>query len=252
MIEEQATNNNRHATMKLAAILRYSFGAMFLVAIIASLMFLPAPQYLKWFLEWIHSLGSWGSVFFIVFYVIVCLFFLPGSILTLAAGFMFGMTWGAVTASLGATLGATAAFLIARVMFHGKIEHRLTTHPNFLRIDCAISGQGFKIVLLTRLCLFFPHDLMSYLFGLTEISLGRYVLGTWLGRLPETLVLAYIGSKAKRISDLVAGKVEFGVERQILLALGVMAMIAVVIVVAYIARKALHEAVDDSNAHHTD
>jgi uncharacterized membrane protein YdjX (TVP38/TMEM64 family) len=77
-------------------------------------------------------------------------------------------------------------------------------------------------------------------------------LATWLGRLPETLVLAYIGSTAKTITDVVAGKVEFGVEQYILLGLGVMAMVATVIVVVHVARKALHEAVDDPISHRTD
>jgi uncharacterized membrane protein YdjX (TVP38/TMEM64 family) len=89
---------------------------------------------------------------------------------------------------------------------------------------------------------------MSYVFGLTDVSLGRYVLATWLGRLPETLMLAYLGSTAKSITDVVAGKVAFGVEQQIFLAVGVIAMVAVVTVVAHVARRALHEAVDDSLA----
>ena len=80
------------------------------------------------------------------------------------------------------------------------------THPRFFAIDRAIGGQGFKIVLLTRLCSLFPYDLMSYVFGLSEVPLSRYVLATWLGRLPEIVVWAYIGSNAKNLSDLSPAK----------------------------------------------
>ena len=99
----------RHAPVKLIPIVQWGLGAL-LAAITPSLAFLPVSQHLKGLLEWIHGLGSWGPVFFIVLYVLVCLFFLPGSILTLAAGFMFGLMWGAVAASLGATFGGTVAF----------------------------------------------------------------------------------------------------------------------------------------------
>jgi uncharacterized membrane protein YdjX (TVP38/TMEM64 family) len=232
--------------------LRWGLGIVFLAAIVAGLTVLPIPQCPKWFLERIAGLGSWGPVFFVALYAIVCLVFLPGSVLTLAGGFMFGMMWGAVTASIGATLGATAAFLIARLVLRGRIDHRLATHPKLVHIDRAIGGQGFQIVLLVRLCSLFPYDLMSYVFGLTDVSLGRYVLATWLGRLPEILVFAYVGSTAKSITDLVAGKVEFGLEQQILMGLGLAAMVAAVIVVVHVARKALHEVVDDPAARRTD
>ena len=98
----------------------------------------------------------------------------------------------------------------------------------------------------------FPYDLTSYVLGLTDISLGRYVLATWLGRLPETVMFAYLGSTAKSIADVVAGKVAFGVVHGLFLALGVAAMVAIVIVVASVARQALHEAVDDSRAQRKD
>ncbi len=246
--------------MKLAATLRVGFAALLLAAIVASLIFLPVqPENesrttfkvvlldFKWALEWIRSLGPWGLVLFVILYMVVCLLFLPGSALTLAGGFMFGMAKGIAAASLGATLGAVAAFLISRAIGRPWLERRLMTHPRFFAIDRAIGGQGFKIVLLTRLCSLFPYDLMSYVFGLSEVPLSRYVLATWLGRLPEIVVWAYIGSNAKNLSDLVAGKIDAGIGEQILLWLGLASMIAVAVIVAIIARKALHEAVNAQN-----
>ena len=127
-------------------------------------------------------------------------------------------------------------------MIRGWVEHRLLAHPGFLAIDRAIGRQGFKIVLWVRLSSFFPYDLVSYLFGLTKVSLGRYVLATWLGRLPETLFCAYLGSAAKSLADLAAGKVEAGVGKQVLLGLELLAMMVTAVLVARIARTALRDA----------
>jgi uncharacterized membrane protein YdjX (TVP38/TMEM64 family) len=230
--------------IKWSGVVRIGIAAALAAAIVASLIYLPTPQYLKSLLEWIQGQGNLGLLLLVVLYAVICLLLLPGSALTLAAGFMFGMVWGTIAASLGATLGATAAFLIARLMVRGWIEHRLTSHPKFRAVDRAIGDQGFKIVLLVRLCSLFPYDLTSYLFGLTNVPLGRYVLATWLGRLPEILAWAYVGSMAKNLADLAAGNVEMGIEKELLLGLGLAAMVTAAVVIGHVARKALREAVD--------
>jgi uncharacterized membrane protein YdjX (TVP38/TMEM64 family) len=239
-----SATDERKSAMKPAAILRIGFAALLLAAIIAGLIFLPVQKYIEWALESIRSLGPWGLVLFVALYVIVCLLFLPGAVLTLAGGFMFGTAKGIAAASLGATLGAAAAFLISRAIGRQWLERRLMTHPRVFAVDRAISSQGFKVVFLTRLCSLFPHDLMSYVFGLSEVPLGKYVLATWLGRLPGILVWSYIGSNSKKLSDLLSGNIQTGIETQILLWLGLAAMLAVVIIIVKIARSALNEAVN--------
>ncbi|MGA2068403.1 MAG: TVP38/TMEM64 family protein [Thermoguttaceae bacterium] len=230
--------------MKWATVLRIAIATGLFAAIIACLTILPFPQCIKWSLAWIQSWGAWGPICLVLLYIPVCLLLLPGSALSLAAGFLFGMAWGAVTASLGATLGATAAFVAGRFLVREYVEGGILDHPRFLAIDLAIDGQGFTIVLLTRLCSFFPYGLMSYLFGLTKVPLGRYVVATWLGRLPDILLFSYLGSTAKNLADLAAGKVEGGIERRVLLGVGLVAMIAVAVLIAQIARRALRDAVD--------
>ena len=135
------------------------------------------------------------------------------------------------------------AFLVSRTIGRQWLEGELLAHPRLLAIDRAIGRQGFRIVLLARLCSLFPYDLMSYVFGLTRVSPGKYVLATWLGRLPEIIVWAYLGANAKNLSDLAAGRIQSGIGAQILLWLGLAATVAVAIVLAEISRRALHEAV---------
>ena len=158
--------------------------------------------------------------------------------MTLAAGFLFGMAWGAVTASLGATLGATAAFVASRFLIRGYVEDRLRGHPHFQAIDRALDDQGFTLVFLTRFCSLLPFGPMSYMFGLTKVPLGRYVAATWLGRLPDILFFAYLGSMAKSLADLATGKVQGGIEEQILLGAGLAAAITAAVLITRIARGA--------------
>ena len=216
--------------------------------LVAGVVLLPVQPLLKSFLEWIGRLGPWAPVFLVAFDAVVCLLCLPGSAVTLVAGFLWGTAAGSAVASLGATLGATAAFLISRLLLRGWIERRLTGHPAIGAIDRAIGSQGFRIVLLVRLCSLLPYDLMSYALGLTKVSFRRYLLGTWLGRLPEILLWAYIGSTAKDLADVFAGKVQAGLGGRILLGLGIAAMIAATFVVSQIARKALREVLDGGSA----
>jgi uncharacterized membrane protein YdjX (TVP38/TMEM64 family) len=232
--------------MRWATVLRIALATGLLAAILASLTVLPLPLYFKCSLEWAQGLGVRGAVFLILFHVLVCLLLLPGAALTLAAGFLFGMAWGTVTASLGATLGATAAFLAGRFLIRGYVEAESLSHPRFRAIDRAIGRQGFKIVLLTRLCAL-PYDLASYLFGLTKVPLGQYVAATWLGKLPGILVVSYLGSTAKDLAELTAGNVEGGIARQFLLGMGLVAMIAAAVLIARISRTALRDAVADQH-----
>jgi uncharacterized membrane protein YdjX (TVP38/TMEM64 family) len=227
--------------MKLPARLRIALAAGLLALLVAGAVLLPVQHYLKSFLEWIGRLGPWAPVFLVALEAVVCLLYLPSSAVTLLAGYRCGIVVGTMVASLGATLGATAAFLLSRLLLRGWIERRLAGHPAISAIDRAVGSQGFRIVLLVRLCSLLPYDLMSYALGLTKVRLGRYLLGTWLGRLPEILLWAYIGSTAKDLSDVFTGKVQVGIGGRILLGLGIAAMIAATLVVAQIARKALRE-----------
>jgi uncharacterized membrane protein YdjX (TVP38/TMEM64 family) len=94
-------------------------------------------------------------------YVPAALLFVPGSLLTLEAGFAFGVVRGTIAVSLGSVLGASAAFLAGRTLARGLIEGRISRNPKFQAIDRAVGEQGFKIVLLTRLSPIFPFNLLN-------------------------------------------------------------------------------------------
>lgn len=146
-------------------------------------------------LQWIDSLGVVGGMAFIAIYIIATVAFLPGSILTLGAGVVFGVVLGAMYVFVGAVLGAIAAFLVGRYLARGWISKKIEGNQKFASIDKAVAREGFKIVLLTRLSPVFPFNLLNYAFGITGVSLKDYALGS-VGMIPGTVMYVYIGSLA--------------------------------------------------------
>ncbi|TMA52409.1 MAG: TVP38/TMEM64 family protein, partial [Deltaproteobacteria bacterium] len=165
--------------MKPSSIFRIVTFAVLVVSIVASLFLLPTQEYLSWFLAWVQRIGPWGAVLLGAAYIPAALLFVPGSLLTLGAGFALGVGLGTVAVSIGSTLGASAAFLAGRTLARGFIEAKISHNPRFRAIDQAVKHEGFKIVLLTRLSPVFPFNLLNYAFGLTPVSLRDYFLASW-------------------------------------------------------------------------
>lgn len=227
---------------------RWPLLAVLLLAVAMALVFLPLRQYAEALLPAIQGLGFWGYLVVIGAYVLAALFFVPGSLLTLAAGFLFGLVAGSVVVSIGATLGAAAAFLAGRYLARERIEKKITTNHKFHAIDRAVGREGFKIVLLTRLTPVFPYNVLNYAFGLTGVSFRRYILASWIGMIPGTVLYVYLGSTAKDLAQVFSGHVEGGTAQGAIKILGLVATVLVTILITRIARRSLREAVPQSNA----
>jgi uncharacterized membrane protein YdjX (TVP38/TMEM64 family) len=168
--------------------------------------------------------------------------FIPGSLLTLAAGFAFGVVTGTVAVSLGSIAGASAAFWAGRTLVRGLIEEKVARTPRFRALDQAVAERGFKIVLLTRLSPVFPFTLLNYAFGLTRVRFRDYFFASWIGMLPGTVMYVYLGSAVKSLADLAAGRVEGGLGARVLFGVGLAATVAVTVYVTRVARQALRQA----------
>lgn len=162
----------------------------------AAARFFHLQDHLKQALAWVGSLGPWGPLLFIALYILATVLFIPGSVLTLGAGALFGVIAGSVYVSVGSTLGATAAFLLGRHIARDAIARKLSGNTRFAAIDKAVANEGWKIVGLTRLSPAFPFTLLNYGFGLTQVSLRQYVLASWIGMMPGTVMYVYLGSLA--------------------------------------------------------
>ena len=231
--------------MKPSSIFRIVTLAVLIVSIGASLFLLPTQEYLSQFLARVQRIGPWGAVLLGAAYIPAALLFVPGSLLTLGAGFALGVGLGTVAVSIGSTLGASAAFLAGRTLARGFIEAKISHNPRFRAIDQAVKHEGFKIVLLNRLSPVFPFNLLNYAFGLTPVSLRDYFLASWIGMLPGTVMYVYLGSAAKNLADLAAGKVEGGTGQQALFGVGLLATVAVTVAVTRVAKRALNVVVPD-------
>jgi uncharacterized membrane protein YdjX (TVP38/TMEM64 family) len=194
-------------------------------------------------LQWINNLGAVGGIVFIGIYIIATLAFLPASILTLGAGVIFSITWGSLYVFIGATLGATAAFLIGRYLAKGWVKEKISSYKKFATIDQAVSKKGLKIVLLMRLSPLFPFNLLNYALGITSVSFSDYFLGS-VGMIPGTIMYVYLGSLAGDIA-LIGGKNQPSnmILHWVIQIIGLIATIAVTVYVTKIAKKALEEEV---------
>lgn len=170
--------------------------ALAVVAVFQFNLLSPVRGILTVALKWIKDLGPWNSVVFVLLYVGACVALLPASILTVGAGWAFGVVKGTILVSIGATLGAIAAFLVGRYLARDWVRRKIGHRPAFIVIDKAVAEEGWKIVFLTRLAPVFPFFLMNYGYGLTRVPLGHYVLATWIGILPGSTLFVYLGSLA--------------------------------------------------------
>jgi len=216
------------------------------VAALAALIFIGRElgAYVPRFATWVEGLGVWGPLVFIAGYALATVAFVPGSLLTLGAGAIFGLAMGVVYVFIAASIGATLAFLVSRYVARSAIEQRLAGNEKFAAIDDAVGEQGLKIVLLLRLSPVFPFNALNYGLGLTKVSLRDYVLAH-IGMLPGTLLYVYYGKLAGDVAALAGGvETERGAEYWIVLGLGLVATVIVTTIVTRIARRALKESAD--------
>lgn len=214
--------------------------AVGVIALLALLLFArQGGAHLPQFAAWVNSLGVWGPVVFVAGYAAAVVAFVPGSLLTLAAGAIFGLTRGVILVFIAAVLGSSLAFLVSRYLARDAIERRVSGNARFAAIDRAVGAEGRKIVFLLRLSPVFPFTLLNYALGLTRVRFADYLVAS-IGMLPGTLLYVYYGKLAGDVAALAGGApVQKGPGYYAILALGLVAAIAVTAVVTRTARRAL-------------
>jgi uncharacterized membrane protein YdjX (TVP38/TMEM64 family) len=216
--------------------------AVVLVAIFA-LLGRRAAGYIPAFAAYVESLGTLGPTVFIAGYILATVAFVPGSLLTLAAGALFGLVRGTVFVFIGASIGATAAFLVSRHLVRAMVVRRVADDARFRAVDRAIAREGRRIVFLIRLSPLFPFNVTNYALGLTSIRVRDYVVAC-VGMLPGTILYVYygrlIGDVARAVSD---ARVEHGVGYWVVLLVGLTATVLVTALITRAARRALDTSV---------
>jgi len=201
-----------------------------------------AAALLPAFAAWVDGLGALGPLVFVAGYAAAVVAFVPGSVLTLAGGALFGVALGVAWVFAGALIGSTAAFLIARHAARAAVARRIEGDARFRAIDRAVGTEGRKIVFLLRLSPVFPFTLLNYALGLTRVRLVDYVVAA-AGMLPGTLLYVYAGKVGGDVAAAAGGAAPArGVAGWALLVVGFAATAGVTLVVTRIARRALAEA----------
>jgi len=221
---------------------RWLLGALAMVAVLLAGRSLGGrmPE----LVAWVRDQGAWAPVLFVVAYAVATVGMLPGFLLTVGAGAVFGLGQGVVLVLFGATLGASAAFLIARYVARPAVERRLARDPRFMALDAAVGREGWRMVLLLRLSPVVPFNLLNYALGLTQVRFGDYVAAS-IGMVPGTTLYVYSGKLAGEVAALAGGAPPArGPGSWVVLGLGLVATVLVTLQLTRIARRALaHQAV---------
>lgn len=222
--------------------------AVVLVALVIAAFTLPIVDWLAAFFAWVQANPTIAWAVFIAFYVGAVVLMLPGSLLTLGAGYLFGLGYGFAIVSFASTVGATCAFLVGRFFARQWVASKLSAMPRFSALDRAVGARGALVVLLTRLSPAFPFTLLNYALGLTQVPLKTYLLVSWLGMMPGTLLYVYLGSIAQNLTAVFSGELAESPVGNTLLYLGLAATLALTVLITRFASGALDQHLDTSNA----
>lgn len=168
---------------------------------------------------WVEGAGAAGPLLFMGLYAVATVLFLPGAVITLAGGALFGPLWGTLWNLTGATVGAALAFLIARHLGADWVARR--AGPRLQRLNEGVASEGWRFVAFVRLVPLFPFNLLNYALGLTRISFISYLLATWLFMLPGAFAYTWLGHAGR---DALSGG--DGLVRNVTIALSLLVAVA--------------------------
>ncbi|CAM9718847.1 unnamed protein product [Discosporangium mesarthrocarpum] len=215
---------------------------------------------LRNFLSWVRDNPGQGFIAFAAVYVFTTVCFIPGSLLTLGAGLVFGsalgtglgVVVGSAAVLLGATIGALLAFLLGRYVLQEQAQALFNKFKILSAVNRAIESQGLKLVLLLRLSPVVPFSAFNYVMGLTKVSFRDYALGCF-GFIPGTAAYVFIGTSASSLlepedREEAGGGGGSGTVQLIVIVVGVVATIIAVVLISIYAKRALNKALEEANA----
>jgi uncharacterized membrane protein YdjX (TVP38/TMEM64 family) len=223
----------------IKAKLLVAVGAVIVLA--SAAYFFPLVPALEHISAWLGGLGAIGAALFAVLIAVASLCLLPASPFIIVASAVFGFSLGLLTSAVGIILGAASGYVLSRLFLRKDVADQLKVRPTFKAIDQAIAEEGWKIVLLLRLCPI-PFGLANYLYGLTAIPFLPYLITTFLGAVPGLILFSHLGSAGKAgLQALASGNLNKGGGEIVLLGLSLAATIVLVVLLPRIARRALEK-----------
>ena len=212
-------------------------GGAVLISLTAAAAFFPVGDWIASLIHWSRAAGLAGALVYAAVFIAAVVLMVPGAVLTMGAGMLYGQIWGVALASPASVAGATLAFAFGRSFARGVIARWMASTPRFGAVDAAIGEHGLRIVILIRLSPLFPFNVLNYALGITAVRPRDYLLGSFIGMLPGAFLYAYIGSLLGEVASSV-DMTGAGMARHALSAIGLAATIGATIVVTRVARRA--------------
>jgi len=211
------------------------------LAVVLSAIFLPVEQIMTEVQNWAETNQS-SAVFIVTAGIVLgTLLLLPLSLMTMLAGFLFGLAQGFVVVWVASLVASTAAFWIGRSLARPWIERKIHRKTTFIAIDRAIRRKGFLVVLLTRLVMVLPYPALNYSLGLTSVSPRDYLLATNLGGIPSFFLFVYLGTTVSDIAAIINGNVRLEGTEMLLGLTALLVVVSLVLLIVRIAGKTLKE-----------
>ena len=213
---------------------------IFAIALALGAWFFFLQEHTSVAFDWVRDKGLIGGIVAGLVYALATVLMIPGSVATLAIGAIYGPWIGLLIVSPASVLGATMAFVLGRGIFRPIIEKRMQGSNKFEALQEAIAKNGLKILTLVRLSPIFPFTVINYAFGLTRISLRKYIVGSFIGMLPGTLLYVYLGSAVGDVGQLMRdGVQDSGSAGSMMFYGGLVATVVATIIITKVAKQSL-------------
>ncbi len=218
---------------------------IFFVAAVVALIFfgrgLPLAEWLAGLEVWARQHPIAGAVAYIVLTILATAALMPGWIMMMLGGLVFGLTLGIVYAMLGIVGGSVAAFFVARKLTRRWVERRISGNAHLLALDDALDEKAFFIVALTRIALVFPFNILNYAYGVTRVETATYAAGTAVGMLPIVVIYVYLGTLAHDMGQILSEGANIGPGAWWAAAVATIAIVSVVVIVRRALARALQQ-----------
>ena len=166
----------------------------------------PVADQVVALVDWAQAHQAAGALVYILCVVLATVLFVPGSGSMMIAGYLFGFSFGTLVSAIAITLGAQCAFLSGRLIARDWIAQKVAGNPRLAAIEAGLREEAFVIVVLTRLSLVMPFNLLNYAYGITSVRGSVHLLATGAGMLAPVALYVYLGTLARDIGQILSGE----------------------------------------------
>src|SRR2546421_9344867 len=234
------------ARIRRAIIVQLSGLIVFVIALFSLSRKFPVADLLATIQQHVMHWGVWSAICYPLLYACCNVLLLPGGVLSVGAGFFFGLWWGFLIALLGNVAGAAISFFISRWLGRNWLKRKLFRNRTLVALEPAIHKEGWKIILLSQLHPLFPTSLLNYLYGLTQIRFRTCMLWVAIGQAPGLFLYSYLGTLGQLGLNLARGKTHPKAIEYCVWLVGFGAAVRLLIILGRIALQLLQQAQEEA------